>query len=685
MKHICKFLLVCALTMLLSISEAYCEDEHFTGPSNWGGTGLMEIPTARVMSETTYRLGVSLVNPYRYYYGTISPARGLEIDGRVTEIRGVPGFANNGDYGNYKDKAIDIKYQFLPEGKYTPAFAVGWNDPHGTRLYSSQYAAMSKEIYPFDFTLGFGNGRFGKKPLSPSGDEFKMEMLNETKTWFKDSRLFWGLQFSPSEKYALMVEYSPIKYELQTTDPAQPKYFTKPVPSNYNFGFRWKPNQWYELDASYQRGDKIALNFSMPFEVGKPLIPIYDRQYKDDTNSLPLGIRILKTLSAQGFSNVGINIVGNKLLLDLQNGKFYYNSRALGIILSPIAEILPAYIEEITILFKERDVPMFSFTAKRLDLMDFIEHKLTLSEFLDVSSFDTGVYRVPDGEKYLRYSFAYGYKPQFQLFLNDPSGFWKGKLGLSVFATYPTWSGGSFAAGASLYPFTNISTVNEPLSIPVRSDIDNYIGKKLLLDMMMFEQTNRLTESVFTRVSAGILETQYSGLDWEAASPFLEGRLLLGLNGSIVKKRDVDNPFWVKSNDTKYFYTPAFINARVNFPSSEVSLDLKYGRFLAGDVGARVTVSKFINSVLLSAWYSRTDTSVFAPSDTSNRGYHDKGISLLIPIRLFLGTDSRAVYSQSLSPWTRDAGQDVSHFNPLFDFIGRNTKVFLNIDRTQMQ
>ncbi len=47
-------------TLLFSLfSHVSAADEPFTYPSNWGGTGLMEIPTARVLRENRYRIGVS--------------------------------------------------------------------------------------------------------------------------------------------------------------------------------------------------------------------------------------------------------------------------------------------------------------------------------------------------------------------------------------------------------------------------------------------------------------------------------------------------------------------------------------------------------------------------------------------------------------------------------------------------
>lgn len=65
--------------------------------------------------------------------------------------------------------------------------------------------------------------------------------------------------------------------------------------------------------------------------------------------------------------------------------------------------------------------------------------------------------------------------------------------------------------------------------------------------------------------------------------------------------------------------------------------------------------------------------------DSYNRGYHDKGISVDIPIRLFTGRDSKTAYRYALSPWTRDVAQDIDHNRTLFDLIGRNAGV--NLDR----
>jgi hypothetical protein len=47
------------LFSLISPAFLHASDEPFTYPANWGGTGLMEIPTARIMKKHAIRGGIS--------------------------------------------------------------------------------------------------------------------------------------------------------------------------------------------------------------------------------------------------------------------------------------------------------------------------------------------------------------------------------------------------------------------------------------------------------------------------------------------------------------------------------------------------------------------------------------------------------------------------------------------------
>jgi hypothetical protein len=658
-------------------------DEPFTGPGNRGLTGLMEIPTARVMREESYRIGITRVFPYWYYYIGVTPLPGLEIFGRFTRIEGLKSPLGKG-YGNVKDRSFELKYQFIPEGKYNPALAIGIMDPYGTRLYPSQYIVASKQIYPFDFTLGLGNGRFGKRPLTSRGEGLQIEMVSDPKSWLRDSQFFWGIQFAPSEKYAFMVEYSPILYQKQTTDPAQHKYFKEPVPSKYNFGFRWRPLKWTELDLSYQRGDTVGAQLSLNFDIGKPMLPIIDLPYRErlEDRLLPFNKRIGNALLHSGFSDIGITVLGDELWIDLENDKYFYSTKAVGVVLETIMPFIPEFINRVNITFRKIGIPIFTFKTTREDFTDLQTEKLSLNEFWQLSKIDTSISGLPPDQVYLgRRSFTYGIKPSFETSLEKAEKFFQYRIGIEGWADYRLWNGASLAAGIATYPVNTITGV-EPLSRPVRSDLLNYTDKTASLDRLMFNQIYKFTPNIYGRIGIGLLEIEYGGIDSEVASPLLDGRLLVGLSGSVVKKRESGNPFRFKKDDWKDFYTTAFLNARLNIPEYEVSIDTKTGRFLAGDLGTRVTVSKFIRGVVISAWYSFTNTSIF--HDADNRGYHDKGILVSIPLRLFTGKDSKTSYYYIVSPWTRDVGQDISHYSEIFDFLGRDTKIYLDKDKRMM-
>ena len=675
--HLARFAaaLLAVLAAAFAPSHAAAGDEPFTGPSNHGITGLLEIPTARVMTENRFRFGATQVRPYRIFYGTVGLFERLEVNGRLTQVLDVPAFTTG--YGDYRDKAFDLKLQLLKEGKYLPAFSLVVSDPNGTRVYASQSLVASKQLYPFDFTLGMGNGRYGKEPLPAQGEGFQVELFSDPSGWWKDARLFGGIQFAPTKWLSLMAEYSPIRYDLQTTDPAQPKYFPKPVPSKINAGLRLKPFRWAEIGVSWQRGQEIGVSASISTDIGKPFLPIYDPPYlePDELRRDPLAARIAAGLHAVGFSDIGVSGDGLTLQVDAENNRYFFTPTAVEVIAKTIAPMVPPEYVYVRIRIKENGIPVAQFATVANALDGMREGSVPRSRIFDPSSFRAENLDPPIPDTSFRRWFDYGIGPSFEAFLNDPSRFFSYRLGIEAFLNLFPWKGGMAAIGAEAYPLNNVTTANQPLSIPVRSDIALYKEQNVALGRLLFDQIVKIGPPLFARAAAGLLEVEYGGVDGEVALPLWRGRVVAGAGGSYVRKRDPDDPFGFVG-DT--WYKTGFVNGRLNVPEADVWLDVKAGRFLAGDKGVRFSASKFINGVTLSAWYTMTDTSIF--SDPYNSGYHDKGVSVTIPIRLFLGHDSRTTYQISLSPWTRDVGQDVDHYRTLTDFIGRNLDILLDRD-----
>ncbi len=149
----------------------------------------MEIPTARVLHDGVLRIGAAQALPYRWITAAMGVFPGLEFSGRFTELTNVE--TRMKGYGNYKDKAFDLKYQLLPESKRFPALAVGVHDFHGTRLFPAEYLVLSRQISPFDFTIGLGTKRLGRGPSLP---------------FLQSVGLFGGVELALNDRLHLMAE-----------------------------------------------------------------------------------------------------------------------------------------------------------------------------------------------------------------------------------------------------------------------------------------------------------------------------------------------------------------------------------------------------------------------------------------------------------------------------------------------
>ena len=647
--------------------------EPFTRPNNFGVTGLFETPTARIMPENRYRLGATQVHPYRYYFGTVGLYDRFEVNLRLDESLGIPSRTGRSS----KDKAFDFKFRFLKEAKYLPAFSVVVSDPHGTRIYASQAIVASKEIFPFDLSLGFGNGRLGRKPLPPQGEGFKIELFTDPAKWAREALPFGGIQYAVTPWLSMLAEYSPIRYERQTTDPVQKKFFPAAVRSPFNVGARIKPLKWLEIDASWQRGNELGVSASVAFDIGRPLVPIRDEPYREtvEASRAPLRDRIAAALADAGFSDIAVSGDVFTLRVDAQNDRYFFAPRAVEVLLATIAPFVPPDVEYVRVQLKDNGIPVAEAAIAASALSGEGIGFFPTGRIRAAAGFRSANFNAPIGPTTYRRRFDYSLKPSIETFLNDPSGYVKFRVGLSASLFAYPWRGGTAVAGIEGYPVNTVTTSNVPIPDPVRSDVAEYKKEQVSLGRLLFDQVYATREPAYFRAAAGMLETMFGGFDAEAALPLWNGRILAGASGSVVRKRAPDDPFRFLGNGN---YRTALLQGRLNVPEIDAAIDVKAGRFLAGDKGVRVAVSKFVRGVTLSAWYSATGTGMF--TDPINRGYHDKGISVDIPIRLFTGRDSKTAYRYGLSPWTRDVAQDIDRYLPLFDRIGRNAGVLLDRD-----
>jgi len=181
---------------------------------------------------------------------------------------------------------------------------------------------------------------------------------------------------------------------------------------------------------------------------------------------------------------------------------------------------------------------------------------------------------------------------------------------------------------------------------------------------MALEQTMDMPLGVTGRVAWGALDTAYTGAGGELFRYFADGRLGLGLEGQLLRKRDPDASVGLEPGSWRVF-TTAYLNLfAVLMPEEGVAAGLKIGRFLAGDVGARLDLSRTFRHFTVGAWITVTDTGHMR-SD-KNVGHRDKGIYIRIPLSIFRDNDAPGHFSYALSSFTRDPGQTVTPPNPLY-------------------
>jgi len=156
------------LISLISFTVASSVDDYLPvepGPTstNFGETGLLEMPTARFMPEGTLKLGINSFYPYEVTSLGASPFSWMEAVFRYTEIKnqkyGPVSYSGN---QTLKDKGFDVKFRLIKERKYLPNVALGLRDLAGTGLFSAEYIVASKQIDDFDISLGIAWGALGR-------------------------------------------------------------------------------------------------------------------------------------------------------------------------------------------------------------------------------------------------------------------------------------------------------------------------------------------------------------------------------------------------------------------------------------------------------------------------------------------------------------------------------------------
>lgn len=198
-------LFLLAMLSLTSIS--------FGGISLAGTSGLINIPTAEVISDQQVTIGVGYINRHSAYLETgrcdnypfsivIGYLPRLEFSAGVNFV---PGRKSYDGTKTYKDGVVSLQYLLLKERNFLPAIAIGARDIYSFILLNTTFAVASKTILQKTKTslrihLGYGSDIIDHHLGVPKQD--RNYPVGHTIVG-----LFGGFEINWWEKIIYMVEY----------------------------------------------------------------------------------------------------------------------------------------------------------------------------------------------------------------------------------------------------------------------------------------------------------------------------------------------------------------------------------------------------------------------------------------------------------------------------------------------
>jgi len=612
----------------------------------------------------------------------------LELSGRYTIIRGLSGGLGQG-FGDFKDKAFDVKALLLREDEWLPSVAVGSQDFTGTGVFSAKYATLSKRLGSTDYTLGYGSDRIDG--------------------WFGGvrHRVPWIRNLS------LVVEYDANDYKR---DFRAGESGADTRDGGWTYGVEYKMG-WLGAQLATD-GDDVGVNtyVSIPLERKEFVPKIHEPapytkkgpkasidQWVADTG---YAARLARALYERDYKNIRLGFNGHTLTASLTNTRISQIGRAVGRAARVMLALGPVGTKAIDIIYTDRGLPTlkyhFSDTRKLQRYFDGLISRGQLDHYLEITYTDpvsvdeltSATLDLPAGETLALYegvrrsdeghflSFRRDGENLSSLqvvpfnvgwFFNDPNGAARYNLYTAVNYTRQIGAGRFFEGGVEITLDENVSNVSQQSNskLPhVRSDIASYLqdGGRVKLTRLLVNQYFQPDKRVYARASAGIYEMMFAGAGGQVLYLPKRGDWAADVTLDWLRQRSTDDAFGFRDYDT----VTALGALHYRIPSWGLTATARAGRFLAKDKGVRFEIQRrFRSGITLGGWYTVTDGNDKTPPGSPGDPYFDKGIFASIPLGSMLTKDTQARADLSIQPWTRDVGQMVVSPGDLYTMFER--------------
>jgi hypothetical protein len=654
-------------------------------PNDWGITGLLQTPSARLPRAGQVSLSVNRVWPYTYVNLSMSPFDSVELGMRYTNITNqMYGPSIAGDQ-SYKDKSSEIKWRMLDETATRPAVAMGLRDPGGTGLFSGEYVVASKRWHDFDMSLGLGWGYLGARqnfanPMRLFGSRFGTRQTENTGSggtaqttplFTGRTAPFGGVQWqTPLSDLVLKVELDGNNYQHEPmgNDVGGAR-------SPINWGLAWQKGP-LGFSLGFERGQRWLFGFSLSTDLTK-----MSRTKSSEPAAWPVNTPALLTpvpavsqpvadaLAAQtGWAVVGLRQEGDAWVIELDNAQGFSLPDRLDRGMAVVHQLAPEDIRSAHFVLMQHGVPISSRQIDRATWADARDAWHGQAAVHTSVALPAPAKPMPEPAASAA-SAALGRKPSgnidlgYQQSLGGPDGYLYA-LNATAQGQKPLWQG-AWAQGtvnARLMDNYDNYHYTAPSNLPrVRTYVREYLtSQRVTLSNAQVSQLNQWGDGIYSLAYAGALESMFAGVGAEVMWRPLSSQWALGADINRLSQRDFDQRLGLRDYQVTSGHLAAYWDTRWQ----GVEAKLLVGQYLAGDRGATLDMSRrFDNGARMGAWITKTNV----PSAVFGEGSFDKGIYFSIPFDAFLTAWSTQTMKFVWQPLIRDGGARLNKTHQLWD------------------
>jgi len=707
-KHITPLFL---LSAVFSVTKVQAQDisEHMIGQptqSDFGGVGLMQMPTARMGRSGEFTLFYYDNEEYRRMAFNMQLFPWFEATIRYNDIRtrlysSSPEFS--GDQ-TYKDRGVDVKFRLWEESKWIPELSVGLRDLAGTGKFAGEYIVASKRYKNFDFTLGLGWGNLGtndniSNPFCEVTDRFcnRPEGTTarggtfETDKWFRgDTSLFAGVEYqTPWDPLSIKVEYEGNDYsdEVSGTPIVQDSHF--------NYGVHYRVTDNLNVQLSYERGNTWMFGFNLRanFNDIKQYKKRERKRDKSDFADRPVDMKQVNTdklvtdLRAEGgwlSHNIALSDDGKTLSLTGYPIGYSNQMEALDRSSRVLLTELPDSIEQYQFIDSVLGMPMSQTNVDAVKLEDNVKQRY-LTKHDEIYRL-TEVNESQDNTLYDR-PFELGWprvsaRPYLVQSFGGPENFYMYQLSADIQMNWQLANNFVVTGALGVNLLTNYDEFNflvpgsDEAPLPrVRTYIREYVTySDVWLDDLQATYIKQWNQNLYTSVYGGYFERMFGGVGFETLYNPLNQGWAIGIDINYAKQRDFDSYTGFRD----YSVVTGHVTGYWKVPKlDDVLVKVALGRFLAKDVGVQVNFEKkFDSGIIVGAYAAKTDVS----ADEYGEGSFTKGFYLSIPFDLMQIYDSVGRASFGWTPLTRDGGQMLMRSQRLFGVTEPRNRYYTESD-----